>query len=124
MIEPVELHEELNRHIHRGRHEKEWQVLASWGNALLQCNWQQSQAREQKSVQQHVPNAHFIERQPAEVEASAPEASGRRERQVWCHDGLINNGCGMMMPMADGGTAKSDSTPAGSFGSRFVLHVR
>ena len=93
----VELDEELHRNTERGGDEKQADFAACEADPVQQRYRNHAEACKKEAVEHHVLHAHFIERQPAEVEASAPEAPGQRagaiaqEREALVSRGLISH---------------------------------
>jgi len=75
-VEALELDEELDGHAEEGGDEQEEGFAAGEADAVKEGDGEHAEAGEEEAVEDHVGDAHLIEREAAEVKAGAPEAGG------------------------------------------------
>ncbi len=76
--EAVKLDKELDGNAEDGGDEKDANFTAGETHAVQKRHGQQADAGKEKPIEHHMFDAHLIEREAAEVETGAPEASGDR----------------------------------------------
>ena len=74
----VKLNEELDRNAEDGGNEQNANLASGETNPVEQRDGEQADAGKEEPIEHHVLHAHLIQREPAEVETGAPQASGDR----------------------------------------------